>query len=253
MAECGVGRGAGDLVSRGRGCPIALCALFCVPVIVADGVCDATLVTPVWRLQRHWGSGNVSGPCHRLDPKPYIYIYIFFFLLPERGFKCRPPPPRSPGSPERSKGSRRRELLQRFAFRPDEVKEYLASRIGVRVSSSVHLSANEDFFFTAFSRASGPCGEKGRWGFRKSRVDCFDFTSWQQLGLGSLGSLRHLPDGCERDAFGRDLRPLQPRQGGRSVRPSLRLLRLCHYQEELAVDADPDGTEPTKAEDRSRA
>ena len=77
----------------------------------------------------------------------YIYIYIFFFCFQkEVSNAAPPPPPRSPGSPERSKGSRRRELLQRFAFRPDEVKEYLASRIGVRVSSSVHLSANEDFF-----------------------------------------------------------------------------------------------------------
>jgi len=78
---------------------------------------------------------------------------------------------RSPGSPERSKGSRRRELLQRFAFRPDEVKEYLDRYVICQTAAKEMLS-----------------------------------------------------------------------------------VAICdHYnraKEELAVDADPDGTEPTKAEEK---
>ncbi|CAE7451045.1 clpX [Symbiodinium sp. CCMP2592] len=46
---------------------------------------------------------------------------------------------RSPGQ-DRSKGSRRRELLQRFAFRPDEVKEYLDRYVICQTAAKEMLS-----------------------------------------------------------------------------------------------------------------
>ncbi|CAE7885751.1 clpX [Symbiodinium necroappetens] len=46
---------------------------------------------------------------------------------------------RSPGQ-ERSKGSRRREILQRFAFRPDEVKEYLDRYVICQTAAKEMLS-----------------------------------------------------------------------------------------------------------------
>ncbi|CAE7774317.1 clpX [Symbiodinium sp. CCMP2456] len=46
---------------------------------------------------------------------------------------------RSPGQ-DRSKGSRRREILQRFAFRPDEVKEYLDRYVICQTAAKEMLS-----------------------------------------------------------------------------------------------------------------